>query len=327
MTLDEAQELFPVVAYDSPQDSFGYIYVTFEPISGKFYIGKKSRHNWQPAYYGGGHYLTKWKNENLELKHWPIQWCYSNAELSQAEHNWVDKFKDNIDNVNLVEGGGGPTGRGGAKIISEETLQRLRNANSGENNYFYGKSHTEEMKKLFSDKRKEYFLTHDNYWKGKHLPEELKEKIRQKALERNLDPEYRKANSERLKKYYETHEPAFLGCQHTEETKKQMSNRKAELYNKERVEYTPNTSKLVGCAKDRRKVICLDTGEIFNSIVDASNAYGSKGSHIGDVCRGLRRTAFGKHWAFYEENSEPSSLPDYSYSNELGFLERKTCLA
>lgn len=414
MTLNDAQELFPPVDVNSPKGSFGYIYVTFEPISGKFYIGKKSKGNWQPAYYGSGHYPKKWKKEKLQLEHWPIQWCYSYEELNNAEYDWIDKFKSNNDITNLLEGGGDRyssntkaisseygemisnrlleywkehehpmlgthlsedikekisetlklyylehenafKGREHTddtkKLISEkikeyykvhdnpfkgkhhtpETKQKLREANidyaQTHGSAFLGHKHTDEAKKIMSDKKKEYFLTHDNYWKGKHLPEEVKEKLRQKALERNLDPEFRKANSDRLKEYYKTHDAAFCGCQHTEETKEQMSKRKAELYDKERVAYIPNTTKLTGCAKDRRKVICLDTGEIFNSIVDASNAYGSKGSHIGDVCKGKRRTAFGKHWAFYEENSEHSSLPNYSYSNELGFLERKTCLA
>lgn len=323
MTLDEAKELFPEVPKEPPEGASGYIYVTFEPISGKFYLGKKTRKRWKESYYGGGRYPKQWQKDGLCLEHWPIQWCFSMNELNEAEHTWIDKFKYHIDIKNMIEGGV----TAGAKIIAEEFRQRHIESSIGENNNFYGKSHTEETKTLISNKLKDYYSTHDNYWKGKHMTEDTKEKLRQRALERNLDPEFRKNTSKKLREFYQSHDAKFLGCQHTEDTKEQMSKRKVELYNKERIDYIPNNDKLCGCMQNRIKVICLDTGEIFNSIQDANRAYGVTKSHLSDVCKGKRRTAFGKHWAFYEENSEPSSLPNYSYSNELGFLERKTCLA
>ena len=322
MTLDEAKELFPEVPKEPPEGVSGYIYVTFEPISGKFYLGKKTRKRWKESYYGRGRYPKQWQKDGLCLEHWPIQWCFSMNELNEAEHTWIDKFKYHIDIKNMIEGGV----TAGAKIIAEEFRQRHIESSIGENNNFYGKSHTEETRCLISNKLKDYYSTHDNPRKGKITPEEVKEKLRQKALERNSDPEFRKNTSERLKEYYKTHEAAFLGCQHTEETKEQMSKRKVELFSKERIDYTPNTDKLYGCVRDRIKVICLDTNEVFNSVNDANRAYGVKASHITEVCKGKRHTALGHKWAFYEKNSEPSPLPDYSYSNELGFLERKTCL-
>lgn len=47
----------------------------------------------------------------------------------------------------------------------------------------------------------------------------------------------------------------------------------------------------------RKKVKCIETEEVFNSVTEAALACGSKCSaHIGQVCNGKRKTAFGKHW-------------------------------
>lgn len=61
-------------------------------------------------------------------------------------------------------------------------------------------------------------------------------------------------------------------------------------------------------AKNKKKVICLNTGEIFDGIVDAIEFYNlCKGAKIDAACKGTRKTV-GKHpitreplrWAYYE---------------------------
>lgn len=47
-----------------------------------------------------------------------------------------------------------------------------------------------------------------------------------------------------------------------------------------------------------KKVKCIETGQIFNSIKEAKAFCGSKNIHIGDVCNGKRPTAGGYHWCF-----------------------------
>lgn len=50
-----------------------------------------------------------------------------------------------------------------------------------------------------------------------------------------------------------------------------------------------------------KKVICVDTGIIYNSLADAAAAYGSKktSSRIADVCNGKYKQAFGFKWCWY----------------------------
>lgn len=53
---------------------------------------------------------------------------------------------------------------------------------------------------------------------------------------------------------------------------------------------------------NKRKVINLDTGEVFESVMEASKKTGlSSHSHISNCCRGRQKTAGGFHWAYVEE--------------------------
>lgn len=61
--------------------------------------------------------------------------------------------------------------------------------------------------------------------------------------------------------------------------------------------------------KNRRRVICLETQEVFESITDAANKVKTGISGISECCNGNRHTAGTKngiplHWAFYEENKK-----------------------
>lgn len=52
-----------------------------------------------------------------------------------------------------------------------------------------------------------------------------------------------------------------------------------------------------GNAPWARKVINLDTGEVFDCIKDAEKKYGVK---VGEVCRGKRKKCGGCRWSYYE---------------------------
>lgn len=70
---------------------------------------------------------------------------------------------------------------------------------------------------------------------------------------------------------------AWFGRHHTEESKKKVSQNNARLH----------------------KIICIDTGEIFNSIREAQRKYFLHYSCISNCCRGERNTAGGYHWSYY----------------------------
>ena len=49
-----------------------------------------------------------------------------------------------------------------------------------------------------------------------------------------------------------------------------------------------------------KKVLCVETNEVFNSIKEASISKQLQVSHIGEVCMGKRKTHGGYHWQFVE---------------------------
>lgn len=75
--------------------------------------------------------------------------------------------------------------------------------------------------------------------------------------------------------------PSFKNHHHNKEAKEKIS-----IASKSRKHYgNPNIMK---------KVQCIETQEIFNSITEAALKY--KCQHINDVCNGTRKTASKLHW-------------------------------
>lgn len=64
-----------------------------------------------------------------------------------------------------------------------------------------------------------------------------------------------------------------------------------------------------------KKVICLETGEIFDTIVSAANKYGVNYSVITRVCEHVRNTGGGQHWLFYDEYLTLSDEEIEKYKN------------
>ena len=47
-----------------------------------------------------------------------------------------------------------------------------------------------------------------------------------------------------------------------------------------------------------KKIVCVETGEVFDAIVDAANKYCINAGNIGRVCEGKRKTCGGYHWRY-----------------------------
>ncbi len=111
----------------------------------------------------------------------------------------------------------------------------------------------------------------------------------------------------------------FYGKHHSDETKKKISDSLKGKYqgekhpfygkhhSKESLQKISNSRK----SKGGKKIICLNTGEVFPTMMDAARWCGlSNSSSIGQICNhtGQRKTA-GKHpitkeklkWEFYNE--------------------------
>ena len=91
---------------------------------------------------------------------------------------------------------------------------------------------------------------------------------------------------------------AMKGKKHSEEHKRKNSEaHKGKTFSEE------HKRKMSEAQKNRKdqskKVICIETGEIFDSIKDAYRKTGISDSHISMVCNGKLKTTGGYHWKFY----------------------------
>ena len=56
--------------------------------------------------------------------------------------------------------------------------------------------------------------------------------------------------------------------------------------------------------KKRRKVICIETGIVYDSITQASKETNSRNSKISECCSGKRKKTNNLHWKYYDNSAE-----------------------
>ena len=310
-----------------PENAYGFIYVTTNNINGKKYLGQKkidANGKWK-KYLGSGlafkKALEKYGKENFcrEI----IDIGYSPEELNELEEKYTKDLNciEDRNYYNLVLGGGTVTGL----KFSETTIQRLRELNSGENNYFYGKrlfgeengfygkNHTEESRKRMSQSHigktpwnkginaiysEDALLKMSIAKKGKPLSESHRQAIA-KAQAGENHPMYGKHHSEETKRILRE---KATGKKASEETRRKMSEAQ-----KARFKNNPGSIK-----RPTKSVICLNTGKIFTSVKEAAEFYNiANPVSISLVCNGKRKTG-GKSksgeklkWAYYNQESIP----------------------
>lgn len=120
---------------------------------------------------------------------------------------------------------------------------------------------------------------------GKRHSQETCEKLRELERQRWLDSEYRDNQvKKRLGK-----PPWNKGKKTSLEVREKQRNVKLGKY--------------VGSKHwNAKKIINLDTGEIYESVGLAAKHFNvANGSHIVQVCKGIRNIAYGYRWAYFEE--------------------------
>jgi group I intron endonuclease len=146
-----------------------------------------------------------------------------------------------------------------------------------------GHHHSEETKNKISKKLKE----RPSVMSGRHLSEETKMKMRIARAGIQI--------SEKL---------TFLGKHHDETTKEKIRMAKLGKNN-------PNA----------RTIVNINTGEIFDTLKQASAAYNISTKSISNCCNGKSDSVKGYQWKYYEE------LFKKSMENHLGPGERLAALA
>lgn len=142
--------------------------------------------------------------------------------------------------------------------------------------------------------------------RGFHLNEEFKQKLREINTGKHHSEETRRKIRE-----------ANTGRSHTKETKRKLSEMRFgennPMYGKHPSE---ETRRKIGDARrgfhhtdeakrkiseaTSRKVMCIETGIIYESMQKAAQHTGATSNHIPSVCRGKRNTSGGYHWKYVD---------------------------
>ena len=262
------------------------VYMHISP-SGKRYIGitsqePKKRWNNGKGYKGQIFYnaINKYGWDNIE--HIIIA-----KELTKEEAEWLEiELIREFDTTNPSKGYNvtkGGEGTSGYKPTDEQRQKHSERV-SGENNPMFGRQHTEEWKQNMSERMSGeshplYGTHHTEEWCREHS----------ERMSGESHPMFGKTHSEESK---QKNREAHLGKTHTEESKKKMSKARSGKNN-----------------PLARKVICVTTNEIFDTLKEGADKYNIKSSsHITNCCKGDRKSC-GKHpitgeplrWKYYDE--------------------------
>lgn len=254
--------------------SYGFVYMTTNLINGKKYIGQKKYGRNCDSYLGSGRVLKqaieKYGKENFKRE--ILEECDTKVELDKAEKNWISFYNASNDEMfyNIALGGDGNTG-----LIGERNpYYNKGHLLEGEKNPFHGRKHSEESKKKMSDS--------------------LKGKPKDKLRGRTFSEEHKRKLS--LANNFKGENHPLFGKKHSADSLSKMS------------ESHRRTAKRGKENHKSRSVVCITTGEVFETMKDGAKKYHiNKSENIGLVCRGLRKSC-GKDiegnplkWEYYDE--------------------------
>lgn len=257
-----------------------YFYKITNLLNGKFYYGIHSTDRINDGYFGGGTYLRKsvrkYGKENFKKE---IIADYA-TRREASDHEKLIVTMDLVENkmcYNLRTGGENEF------TASDEVRYRMSLSRSGEKNYFYGKHHSAESKKLLSESGKRRFLTETHWSKGQ--TKETNDSIRQTSekvsganhwtTRQSVSEETKKKMSDSLKgeKHY------LFGKVRTDEVKHKISVSLKDKYVTGQI-VNPNYGKKLSddvvknMTKTKVRVRFTVDGIIYNSLTDAAKHFG-----------------------------------------------------
>lgn len=284
----------------------GYIY-SFKSPSGKYYIGitndirrRIAEHKRLSKTVNRKFYIAirKYGFDNFEIevlekiRDKNIDRLYE--KLNKLEEYYIAKYDSFYNGYNLTLGGDGTKGA------------------SGELNPFYGKKHSKESKekmrnshkgKKLSDEHKKKIS--DNSARLKQTPEMLK-KQKQTKIERGT---YKKVICLETNKIYDNITDCALDMNISRKCVSDVCNGKRMTASGYKFRFIMD-GKVVETNRVnlvKKKVVCNETGQVFDSVREASLFIGAKEQHISAILNGRQKTTKGYSFSYYShDNTVPS---------------------
>lgn len=238
--------------------------------------------------------IQKYGRENFEVS--VLEDVDSQDLLDEKEIYWIDKL-NTLSPLGYNLNGGG-NGKGG---VSEETRKKLSEALkgkfAGENNPFYGKTHTAETREKLRKPHPNY-SGEKNHNYGKPLPDEVKAKLSAKLSGENHYCYGKHLSLETRAKISEANKGKKLSEEAIRRMAESKRGKKASPETRKKLSEM-RKGKLVGDKNPMaKKVKCLETGEIFNTLTEAAQSIGVWPESLSRRIKSETHSCKGFHWEF-----------------------------
>lgn len=255
---------------------------------------------------------TRWHN-GLGYKNQPLVWRtiqkygweniehkilfenLSKEEACEKEIELIKEYNSTNPEFGYNNSSGGDASHKGSKL-NEEQRKRLSDAH---------KNPSPEIRKKYSEGQIGRVLSDETRQKmsqsrmGHKVSKETREKLRKSSIGKTLPPETKKKVSDGLKRYYSTTgaKPFNYGKHLSNETKQKLREKMVGRHISE--DHKRKISENSAC---KNPVMCVETGQIFNSAAEAERETGINSCGIIGVCKKkkYRKTAGGYHWKYAE---------------------------
>lgn len=245
--------------------------------NGKKYIGitkQKVEKRWLK---GNGYKKNKYMFRAIQkygwdnIKHIILYDNLTKEEAEQKEVELISNYKSNKRKFGYnIENGGH------AHCVSEETKKKNSNAFKGEKHPMYGKHHSHEAKIKIGLAS----LGRTPYNKGIKMTDQQRKKLSEISKGKHYSPKTEFKKGQQMTK---------------EQIQKMINSKKGKIYPK----FIESLKKIQ--ENNRKKVLCIETNKIYDSIKDAAQENNLCVQNISKVCYGKRKTTGGFHWEFYKE--------------------------
>lgn len=255
---------------DNKVNHYGYIYCTTNNINGMKYIGQhRSNPATDNAYIGSGRKISEAikqfgkKNFTKEI----LYYAENQEELDELERKTINEHNavESDQYYNIAPGGF-------THAQSEETRKKISES-------LKGIKKSEETRKKMSESKKRENLSEETIRlisessRGRKLSDESKEKIRQARLGKHLSDEHKKHVGDALR-----------GFKHSDISRKHMS------------EAQKGHPKYDGSGRALKKIMCVETGEVFESLHDADRKTGIDFRNLSAHLKGKVKSLKGLHF-------------------------------
>jgi group I intron endonuclease len=258
------------------------VYIHTSP-SGKKYVGitcKNPEYRWN---HGRGYWQNKHFTSAIQKYGWDsfsheiVSDDLSKEDACLMEQRLIRLHRTQNREYGYNKSSGGELSGLGVTMSPEQKAEIGRRFR-GENNHNYGKHLSAETKR----KLRESHL-------GRKHSEETKQKMRDSHKNQVFTPEWRKHLSDAMK-----------GKTLDENHKARLSETTKALW--ETPEYRAKLVEAHSGANSykARRVLCVETGEIFECIKFACEKHGVHSSAVSNVCRGKLKTTGGYHWEYVD---------------------------